>query len=414
MKILIVNYHYFIHGGPDRYFFNIKDLLEKDGHTVIPFSFNYDETYETPFRQFFPAPITGHGSFLLENLKLSFFRKLRLIKYMFCNKEVEKKFIEILQSEQPDIIYSIYLSSSMLPKIFHIAKKQFGIPIVYRLSDFHMFCPSYLFYRDGITCQECLTTPFSAIKHKCVQSSVVASFLRVFQIAMIRNKRWYDNVDRFLCPSRIMQEVLLKTGFTPERLHHVPTFASDLQGPQNTASPYILYFGKLSREKGVEVLLEAYNKLKFPKFPLKLIGPCSDSYKVYLLSLVDELHREKVTISNSLQGESLWQALRDSAFIVHPALWLENMPNSLIEALSAGKPVVASSIGSLTELVVDGENGLLVEPGNALELARALEWMSREAVLIAMGSCARERFLRDHTAQVHLQKLLKIFRELLA
>lgn len=410
MKIVLVNYHYFIHGGPDRYFFNIKELLEREGHTVIPFCFDYEETFATPHRRFFPEPVSGRGTFLIENLRLSLKQKVTYVRKMFSNPDVESKFTQLLRQEQPDLVYSIYLSSSMLPKILHIARKKFGVPVVYRLSDFHMFCPSYLFYRDGNVCTECLTSLTSAVRNKCVQASPLASLLRVLQIKMIRQRGWYDSVDAFVCPSRIMEKFLIDGGVPRRKVMSLPTFTQDLQAEDATAAqPHFLYFGKITREKGVEVLIKAYNLLKDPAYRLRLIGHCSEEYHPYLLGLLDDRHRAMVTISAPLQGADMWQALQESGIVVQPAIWLENMPNTLIEALSAGKPVIASAIGSLTELVEDGENGILVPPGDSEALSRAMTAMSTHADLAAMGKMARLRFEAQHREDVHLERLLKIF-----
>jgi glycosyltransferase involved in cell wall biosynthesis len=299
----------------------------------------------------------------------------------------------------------------MLPKILDIAKKQFGIPVIYRLSDFHMFCPTYLFFRNGAVCQECRINIRAAVQHKCVQKSSAASLLRILQIKMIRQKRWYDSIDRFICPSQLMKSYLLDAGLSTDRVVWIPTFTEDLCGSAK-AEPYILYYGKLTREKGVEVLIEAYNTLPAPKLPLKLVGHCSKAYRTYLLALLDARHRDMVTISEPLQGEEMWQTLRDSAFVVQPAIWLENMPNTLIEALSAGKPVIASDIGSLTELVNDGENGYLVTPGDVKALSLALDKMSNESDILAMGKQARSRYESNHTANGHLHSLQAIFNDL--
>jgi len=413
MKILLINYHYFIHGGPDRYFFNIKRLLEKEGHAVIPFSFGYDETYETPYRHYFPIPISGKGTFLLENLNLSLQKKLAYTAKMFVNRDVERKFVEVMERERPDIVCSIYLSSSFLPKILQIAKSRFGVPVVYRLSDFHMFCPSYLFYRDGQVCTECVDRLSAAIRHRCVQGSFPSSVLRVLQMKCIRTWGWYDSVDAFVCPSRLMQQQLVDGGFPAEKVHWVPTFAPDLHGPmKNGRAPYILYFGKVTQEKGVEVLIEAYNSLSTPKLPLKIVGYCSQSYRNYLASLLDDRHRLSVTFVPPLDGEEMWQALRDSTFVVQPAIWLENMPNTLIEAFSAGKPVIASDIGSLPELVDHGRNGYLVPPGDVEKLAEAMETMWTGADLGAMGADAYRRYLHNYTEAIHSSRYQAILQQL--
>lgn len=412
MKILLINYHFFIHGGPDRYFFNIKEMLEARGHTVIPFAFDYLETKQTSYREFFPKPISGRGTFLLENVNLNTKDKINYVVKMFWNKEVEERFISILHTELPDIVYSIYLSSSMLPKIFKIAKSTFKIPVLYRLSDFHMFCPSYLFFRDGYVCKECINNPLAAVKYKCVRHSSAASLLRVLQIALIKMKGWYNSVDRFICPSRLMRDHLLEAGFPPEKVILLPTFAKDLQAEKVEKGHSILYFGKLVPEKGVEVLIKAYNAIDKPKYLLRLVGHCLDEYREYLISLVDAHHKELVIINPPLQGDDMWQVLRNCAFVVQPAIWLENMPNTLIEALSAGKPIIASEIGSLTELVTDGVNGYLVPPGDVGLLSSAISKMSTEADLVTMGLSSRRRFLENHTSSVHLEKLLEEFERL--
>lgn len=412
MKIVLINYHYFIHGGPDRYFFNITEQFERAGHTVVPFSFDYDETRETPHRHYFPEPISGKGTFLLERLQLTKAQKLRYLMRMFFNPSVERKFRQLLRDEKPDLVYSIYLSSSMLPKILKIAKQEFALPVVYRLSDFHMFCPSYLFYRDGHVCQECLSDPYAAVNYRCVQNSKAASLVRCLQMSMIRRSGWYDSVDAFICPSRVMQKQLIDSGIEPERVVWLPTFADDLAGAGSSSAPAILYFGKICREKGVDVLIRAYNALSSPQLPLRIIGYISQEYRELLESYLDSAHRPLVTFEAPLQGEAMWQALRDSAFVVQPGVWLENMPNTLVEALSAGKPVIASDIGSLSELVTDGVNGYLVPPGDTATLAAAMERMLKQSDLAAMGHASRKKYLAEHTAQAHLDKLLCKFDEL--
>ena len=243
---------------------------------------------------------------------------------------------------------------------------------------------------------------------------MVSSQVSVIQIAMIRKRRWYDSVDRFVCPSRLMQTCLLNAGFLKEKVAWVPTFTGDLLSGSGETGKSILYFGKLTREKGVEVLLRAYNALESPRYPLKLIGHCSDDYRTYLYTLLDARHRDMVSISGPLHGEAMWQELRSCAFVVQPAIWLENMPNTLIEALSAGKPVVASDVGSLTELVKDEENGYLVSPGDAKKLSQVLNKMSCDSDLVAMGEQSRRRYEKYHTADVHFQQLQSIFTDLVA
>jgi glycosyltransferase involved in cell wall biosynthesis len=413
MKILLINYHHFIYGGPDRYFFNIKAALEEQGHEVIPFAFNYEETLASPYRKYFPEPITGRGPCLLAKQHLSVTQKIKAVTRLFHNGEVENKFREVVRETRPDLVYSIYLSSSMLPKILKIAKREFGLPVLYRLSDFHMMCGSYLFFRDGHVCTECLKKPWSIVRNRCMQGSKLASLLRALQMRYVSAMGWYKHVDAFLCPSQIMQRYLVQhVGFESSKVRHLPTFTSDLGGPENTtANPYMLYFGKVTPEKGVEPLVKAYNQIPNPRMILKLVGAVANDYKVHLFALLDDKHRGLVEIDGAKQGDELWSCIRQCRFVVQPALWFENMPNTFLESMAAGKPIIASDIGSLPELVRKGENGMLVPPGDVDALAKAMQNMMDSDDLARLGASSRAYYQQDHTREVHMERLAAVMTE---
>lgn len=420
MKILLINYHYFQRGGPDTYFFNIADALEKEGHKVIPFSWNYEETLPTPYRHFFPEPITGPGPCMLAQQRLSPWAKLRAAAKMFWNPGAEYQLRELLRTERPDLVYSIYLSSTFLPKILSIAKREFGLPIVYRLSDFHMYCPSYLFFRNGAVCTECERSLWFAVHHQCMHGSLVASLIRVLQMKVIRWRQWYGAVDAFVCPSLFMYHRLAKNGIPASKLSHVPTFGCDLKSETNITnnvkeSPSILYLGNVMQEKGVEILIKAYNRIHSPSLPLCLVGPVDQAYRERLLSLLDHQHLPLVTIEGPLKGAALDKEIRGARIVVHPALWYENMPNAVLEAMSAGKAVVATDIGSLPEIVVNGENGLLVRPGDDHALANAINSLMIDPVsCYEMGCAGRRRYEQIYKKDAHLGVLLPIFEKLLS
>jgi glycosyltransferase involved in cell wall biosynthesis len=415
MKILVVNNHYFNYRGADRYFFNVMEGLKKAGHQVVPFSFRYDATLETPYSHYFPEPITGFGPFLLKDIKLSPLARLKTALKMFRNTEVEDKFREILRDTKPDLVYTIYLSFTFLPKILQIAKKEFGLPVLYRLSDYHMFCASYLLFRDNQACTECLTRPWAAIQHKCVHGSASASTLRALQIQANWWNDYYQQVDYFICPSAYMKGMLVRHGgFSDEKVLHLPTFTQDLykDGQAAPSLRYGLYFGAIVRAKGVEVLLKAFNRISRPTFGLKLVGDVEADYGKYLSGLLDEPHRKLVSIGGELKGEALWEVLRGCSFVVHPVLWFENMPNSILEAMSAGKPVIVANIGSMPELVEEGVNGTLVPPGNEEALTAALEKTADPDWVRRMSEGARARYLKNHSPEGHLAKLTELMKEL--
>ncbi|HJT23727.1 MAG TPA: glycosyltransferase family 4 protein [bacterium] len=416
MKIVMVNNHYFNYRGADRYFFNVKTGLEKAGHEIIPFSFHYDATQETPYLPYFPEPITGRGPFLIKDMRLSPAAKVKTAVKMFRNSESDERFKALLRHTRPDLVYFIYLSFTFRPNLLRIAKELFGLPVLYRLSDYHMFCASYLFFRNGRACTECLSRPWAVVRHKCVQDSLPGSALRALQILYNRWRGYYRSVDFFLCPSRYMQETLIRyAAFPPSKVMHLPTFTTDLfqeEGPSPSARPYILYFGAIIPAKGMDVLLKAYNLIPQPALGLKLVGDVECGYRRHLEDLLDETHRPLVSFDGELKGEDLWRALRGCSCVVHPVLWFENMPNSILEAMSAGKPVVASDIGSMPELVEEGVNGRLVPPGDEKALSQALEMAADPEWTAKMGQGARARYLQNHLPQGHLNKLMGLMEQL--
>ena len=389
-------------------------MLTRAGHTVIPFAFDYSETIPTPYRNYFPKPITGPGPCMLDQQELNFPARLKAALRMFRNPQVNRKFRQIIKAQSPDLIYSIYTSFTFLPNIFKIARQEFSLPVVYRLSDFHMFCPSYLFCRDDAVCTECRQNLFRAVKHKCVHSSRLMSLLRVLQIKHARFSKCYDYVDAFICPSRFMQQQLLDSSIPSGKIFYLPTFATDLGASQpGTEQSYILYLGHVIPAKGVHVLLKAFNMIPSPNHKLRLVGPVHPDYRRHLLSLLDADHLPLVSIDGPEPTEQAYNAIKKCKFLVAPALWYENTPNAVLEALSASKPILASDIGSLPELVQPGHNGLLVKPGDAPALAKAINELSKNPKLQQMAQQSRKIYQAEYTPELHLSRLTTIFDRLL-
>lgn len=413
MRILLVNYHYFLGGGPDSYFFAVKEALEGKGVRVRPFAFKYDENIPSEFADSFPEPIVGSGPALLAQHRLTPLQVAKGAMRMFYNSEAAARFRKVLTDFRPDLIYSIYLSSSFLPQLLSIAKQEFNIPVLYRLSDFHMHCGNYHCFRDQRPCQDCDSHLWNIVRHRCMKGSYIASALRAAQMQYVRSRGWYDAVDRFICPSQYMADFLVSHGIDRNRIAHVPTFCRDLSSPGTClplpVKPYALFLGKVNQEKGAEFLLRAFNLLPFPLIRIIMVGPVNDEYRKHLLSLVDDMHRSMLEIVGPLPANQVDDIVKGAEFLVHPALWYENQPNAVLEGLSAGKPVIACNIGSMPELVENNVNGVLVPPGDVRGLVIALKRMStlpeqREL----MGYASRTRYLLNHSMSVHLQTLTSI------
>jgi glycosyltransferase involved in cell wall biosynthesis len=414
MKILLVNYHYFINGGPDRYFFNIKSALESNGHEVISFSFNYDETLDTKYREYFPEPVTGRGPCMFSQQRLTKWQKIQSLFRLFVNKEVENKFRRIVREQKPDLVYSIYLSSTLLPSIFKIAKEEFRLPVLYRLSDYHLFCPAYLFCRDGHACTDCHSSLSNAIKYRCVKGSWGLSAIRACQMKYLRWRNDYRYIDAFISPSDFMISHMRQYGINEERLIHIPTFSEDLMTANNQLETivhdHLLFLGNVSREKGIEILLQAYCQSDCV-LPLEIVGKYEPDYINHLKKSISADKMNTIHFRGFMGGDDLIRKMKSARILVHPAIWYENMPNSVIEMMSLGKPIIASNHGSMPELVRNGYNGLSVRPGDIDSLKHAINTMSKGVYDVEYGRNSRKLYEENHTEKKHLDKLLGVFEQ---
>lgn len=416
MKIALVNYHYFINGGPDRYFFNIYRALEHQGHIVVPFCFDYAETFDTPYRSYFPTPITGPGPSLYDQQTHTVWNKITALSKLFHNTETDDKFRLLLKTEKPDLVYMIYLSSTFLPTLIRIARKEFDLPVVYRLSDFHMFCPAYLFCRDGAICTECVDDLSACVRHRCVKGSRLGSIARVAQIQYFRCRNHYNWVETFISPSQFMASFLKEHGFPSEKILALPTFSEDLSLRDSCLSAStgetILFLGNVSREKGIEVLLDAFAAMN-SSLTLDIVGKCSQEYIDLLQSRIPAEKRDCVRFRGFLSEDALLTTMKAARYLVHPAIWYENMPNSIIEMMSLGKPILSTVIGSIPGLVEHEGNGLLVTPGDVNALAQAMTIMETSSQCDQYGARSRTLYEKRHTEVQHLRSLEKLFEKLL-
>lgn len=414
MRVLLINYHYFINGGPDNYFFNIKKMLEDNGHIVIPFSFNYSETIENEYIKYFPIPITGIGPCMLSKQKNTLFEKVNGAIKLFHNKELLEKFENIIKEKKPDIIYSIYLSSTILPEIFKLAKNKYNLPVAYRLSDFHLYCASYLFCKDGKVCTKCLENITYAIINKCVKNSYLMSFMRVMQMQYLRIINDYRYVDLYVSPTQFMRRVLIDNGIDKDKVVHIPTFCDEKNNDNKEAFNQecsILYLGNVTKEKGVEVLINAFIGMDID-LVLEIVGKYEDSYLTYIKQLIPIEKINMVRVRGFAIGEELVKIKKSAKVLVHPALWYENMPNSVIELMSMGVPIIASDIGSMPEMIDDGYNGYLFSPGNVFELREKLYKVLEENNNKILGENAKNKYIENYTAYKHYYALNEVFKNL--
>jgi glycosyltransferase involved in cell wall biosynthesis len=216
-------------------------------------------------------------------------------------------------------------------------------------------------------------------------------------------------VDVFLTPSAFLRGKLLINGYQPERVVHLPLFLPDEQFCQfEKYEGYLVFMGKLETLKGIYPLLDACRQL--PQVKLILAGRVEEPIK----SLLPGLLPPNAIYVGMKQGDELKHLRANARALILPSIWYENQPFSILEAFASSKPVIASNLGGMQELVKDHERGLLVEPRNSGSLASAMKWIAEHPVESRQWSHnAFQYAVTNHSAEIHYKKLEAIYRNCL-
>ena len=286
--------------------------------------------------------------------------------------------------------------------------------MVQTLHNFRLMCPVATFFRDGKVCEDCLEKSlFESVKHGCYRDSRLQTMAVARMISKHRRMKTYaEKVDAYIALTEFHKRKFTEAGIPPSKIFIKPNFvaASEISAKSNNAG-HALFLGRLSQEKGVEVLLRAWRRIK--KTPLKIAGEGPD--KEALEALVKKLGLKNVAFTGFLDREACAAAMREARFLVLPSIWYEGMPMVLLEAFAMGKPAVASRIGGLGSIVRDGVNGRLFEPGNAEQLGQAVQEFEDEPILLEkMGAAAREEFESKYAPEVNYKTLMSIYDSVLS
>lgn len=383
MKILQIHkFHYFRDGGT-RHYLELSENLRREGHEVINFSMQHPENIACVQEQYFA-----------ENVPLDRFSVKNIFKY-FYNFEAVAKLERLLAVEKPDLAHVHNLYHQLTPALLHVLKKH-QIPIVLTLHDYKIICPNYQLFAAGKICERCRGGKYcQCALTGCVKNSRAKSLLATIEAYLYRRiLKSYELVDTFIAPSQFMKNKFVEFGWPAEKIEVLRNF-TNLENKNvvkkmhmhNSDNDYLLYFGRLSEEKGLDVLLSAMILLpENVKLKIAGTGPLLSCSK---LKIKNSKLNGRVDLLGHIQGKKLGEIIDSAKAIIIPSIWYENMPLSMLEAMAAGKVVIASRIGGMPEIIRDGENGFLFEAGNAQELAGKIRNLN-DVDSNMMGERARE------------------------
>ena len=275
------------------------------------------------------------------------------------------------------------------------------------LHNYRLICPAATLYRDGQICEECVTgSPYRAVLHRCYRSSRPGSLAVARMVARHRRRgTWATRPDRFIALTEFARRKFIEGGLPGAHIQVKANFLPDNRaaGEHVAARRGGLFVGRLSPEKGIGTLLDAWQDMDVP---LRVIGEGP---------LLEEARRRKgpaVTVLGAMGKEAVAASMAQTAFLVLPSQCYEGFPMVLVEAFRAGLPVIASKLGAMAEIVEAGKTGLHFEPGNASDLAAKVRWaVANPDKMGAMGANARKIYVENYTADVNYTRLMEIYDE---
>lgn len=386
LRILVVHNRYQQYGGEDSVVDAETRLLETAGHAVERLIVDNDAI---------TSPLGSAAAALLATYN------------PFSRRDLAR----VLAARRPSVVHVHNVFPRLSPSIFE-ACRDAGVPSVLTLHNFRIGCANGFLVRDGRPCELCLGgSTLPAIQYRCYRGSLAGSATLAAMIAFHRRVgTWSSKVDRLIALTDFSRGKLIEAGASAERTVVKPNFMFDPLdgidgiGPETTPPvvPRGLYVGRLSAEKGVGLLVEAWRELETP-LTIAGTGPLEATLKAAARGPVDFAgQRNRTQILGDFAAAS---------YVVVPSVWYENFPMTVVEAMAMGKPVIASDIGALREIVHHGEDGLLFEPGNPAALRAAVRTLTETPGLMAeMGRRARARYLRELTPERNLTMLEAIYR----
>ena len=385
MKILLAHDYYRSDApsGEDAVFRNERALLEANGVEVIPFERFNDDIDERTFAQ-----------------------RVRLALNGAWSRQTYSELSTIIRSTRPDVGH-FHNTFPLISPSAYAACQDNGVPVVQTLHNFRFICPGALLLRAGKPCQDCVgSTLFPALRNRCYRSSLSATGAQVWTIASNRMRGTYRKlVNRYIALTRFAADRMAAGGLPADLIEVKPNFLPDPPIAAAGGGDYGVYVGRISEEKGVKTLLAAWSSVV--GVPLKVLGdgPLRAELELQAGGLGLDVQfmgtRPKDEVL-SMVGKSLFQVV--------PSEWYEGFPMVILEAYACARPVVASCIGGLAEVIQNGETGLHFEAGNPIDLALKInELVAAPNLALRLGMRAREVFMEKYTPQKNFKMLSGIY-----
>jgi glycosyltransferase involved in cell wall biosynthesis len=397
MRVLVANKFGYPRGGLERVMFAEIEWLQDAGHEVALFTTRHPENLPSKWEPYF-APYIELGS----EARVGFSQRVVAAARMFGNSEAARQFARLADAFKPDVVHAHGIHRQISPSILAPAAAR-NIPVVQTLHDYHHICPADALLYTGIEpCdpRRCGRLWYgAAVAGRCVRGSFSASALSAAETAWARARGVYERgVARFISPSRFMAEQMRAGGWELP-FDIVPNATVTTDAPRSAGEGFVVV-GRLAREKGVAVALQAASEAGVS---MTVVG--TGPLEAELRSAYPQSR-----FTGQLDREHVSEVVGRARAVVVPSVWFENASMTVLEALGAGVPVIASAIGGIPEQVANDSDGLLVPPGDVCALAEAMRALDDKPELaMRLGERGRQTVGTRFTPRVHLAGLLESY-----
>lgn len=404
MKILIVNKFLHANGGSETYIMKVGQQFKKLGHEVQYFGMDHPQRVLKNDWDCYTSNMDFHNS------------KLAKLSYPFkiiYSREAYRKIMYVLRQFDPDVVHLNNFNFQLTPSVLYAIRK-YGrkrgrkLPIVMTAHDSQLVCPNHLMTipSSGEICFACEGGKFGGcIRNKCIHNSKVKSLLAATEGFIYKALRTYRLIDLLVCPSDFLREKMATDPILEKKAITLHNFV-EVQGgsvkEKAAQGSYLLYFGRYSKEKGIESLLKICEKL--PDIPFVFAGSGPLKEEVLKVKNIEE--------RGFLQGDDLYRTIQGASLVLFPSECNENCPFSVMEAQICGTPVLGSRLGGIPELIKEGKTGELLPAGDVELWAKTIRilWEDKHKLKEYADNCRGVSF---YTAEQYCDILLSKMEQLL-
>lgn len=407
MRILLVNKFHYLKGGSEKYYFELGKLLKEHGNEVAYFSMEDEKNIRT-----------GNKEYFVDKFELTS-KNIWKVHDVIYSKKNYKKMCEAIDDFKPDVIhlnnFQRQLSSSV---VFAAYDKK--VPIIYTAHDVQAICPAItMLDSNGNICEKCIGGKYNnCIENKCNKGSMLKSVIGAHEGKFYRKNNIYkDMVNYIVTPSKFYKMQFIKDGYDEKKVIAIHNFINvDEYNLETKNENYALYSGRLSKEKGIINLVEAFKKLLEDKEinnidNIKLYiagdGPCKEEIEKYIN---DNNLKEKIILLGYLKQDDLKEYTRSASFTVVPSIWYENCPYSILETQAIGKAIIGANIGGIPELVQNEENGLVYKYDDVNELKEKMKKLFNDKELAnEFGKEAQKNAKNDYGEEGYYKEIINLY-----